>query len=80
MTWRVCSRRLPRPLRCLTLPPRYVGDATRAAGVVEEPLSLGHKLASNADTYDGIWLRTDGQPPSVQACAIPLLRSRRAGD
>jgi len=30
----------------------------------DEPLSLGYKLASNMDTYQGIWHLTDGMPPS----------------
>lgn len=32
--------------------------------ILDEPLSLGYKLASNMDTYQGIWKHTDGLPPS----------------
>ena len=33
--------------------------------IVAEPLSLGYKIASNMDTYEGVWKHTDGMPPSL---------------
>lgn len=35
------------------------------ARVVDDPLSLGHKIASNMDTHEGVWHYTDGMPPST---------------
>ena len=35
--------------------------------LVDEPLSLGYKLASNLDTYRGVWEHTQGMPPSDAA-------------
>ena len=44
--------------------------------IVAEPLSLGWKLASNMDTYQGVWKHTDGMPPS-QASASWYVESLR---
>jgi len=44
-------------------PLKFLKDLKESmATIVEEPLSLGYKVASNQDSHEGIWHYTEGQP------------------